>query len=298
MPVAAVIGLGIMGGGAAASLLRAGFEVRGYDISEPALAAFVERGGIACADAAEAADGADVVFVFVMNAAQTEAVLFGPGGAVATAAPGTAIVCCATVPPQFATDIGARLAERGLLPLDAPVSGGGGKALSGEVTVIAAGPAAAFDKAGPALDAISAKVFRLGDTPGLGTRAKTINQLLGGIHNVATAEAMTLGIACGLDPATLAEVIMASAGNSWMFAQRAPRIAVGDYDPPSLLSIFVKDLAIVAAEAEAAGFPLPLGEVAQTQYQAAADAGLAGEDSAALAKVYAARAGVKLPGVD
>ncbi len=298
MPVAAVIGLGIMGGGAAASLLRAGFEVRGRDIDGAAVTAFTERGGVACETAAEAATGAEVVFVFVMNAAQTEDVLFGAGGVVETASPGTVVVCCATVPPDVASDIGERLSARGLLPLDAPVSGGGQKALDGEVTVIAAGPASAFDKADAALSAISAKVFRLGETAGLATRAKMINQLLGGIHNVATAEAMTLGIASGLDPAVLADVIMASAGNSWMFSQRAPRIAAGDYAPPSLLSIFVKDLTIVAKEAEAAGISLPLTEVARATYQAAADAGLAGEDSAALAKVYAAMAGVKLPGVD
>ncbi|MEQ9642336.1 MAG: NAD(P)-binding domain-containing protein [Alphaproteobacteria bacterium] len=298
MPVAAVIGLGIMGGGAAASLKRAGFTVRGCDVSGPALAKFKDRGGIACTSAAEAAEGADVVFVFVMDASQTELVLFGAGGVVDTAAPGTAVICCATVPPDIASDIGERLAKRGLLPLDAPISGGGKKALMGEVTVIAAGSPEAFEAAGPALDAISAKVFRLGETPGLGTRAKMINQLLGGIHNVATAEAMTLGIASGLDPATLAEVVTASAGSSWMFAQRAPRIAAGDYAAPSLLSIFVKDLAIVTKEAEAAGMSLPLTEVARAQYQAAADAGFGGEDSAALAKVYAERAGVKLPEVD
>jgi 3-hydroxyisobutyrate dehydrogenase len=230
-----------------------------------------------------------------MNAEQTEAVLFGADGVLSTAAPNTAIVNCATVPPDYASDLGARLTARGMLALDAPVSGGGEKAKAGTVTVIAAGAAAAFEAAGPALAAMSSKVFPIGDAPGQGTRAKLINQLLGGVHNVAAAEAMTLGIKLGLDPTVLADVIVASAGNSFMFQQRGPRIAAGDYDPPSKLSIFVKDLHIVLAEAAAHGFPVPLAEVAVALYDAGAEMGLGGQDSAALAKVYAARAGVTLP---
>jgi 3-hydroxyisobutyrate dehydrogenase len=237
-----------------------------------------------------------VVLVFVVNAAQTEAVLFGPGGALETAAPGTAVLSCATVPPAFAADLARRLTARGMLALDAPVSGGQAKALAGEMTVMAAGSAAAFAKAQGALDAIAAKVYRLGEEPGVGSRVKMINQLLAGVHIAAAAEALTFGIRSGLDPRALYEVICASAGSSWMFENRGPHILEGDYAPRSAVDIFVKDLGIVLQEAAAAGFPVPLAEAARAQFETASAAGHGREDDAAVAKVYAARGGVKLPG--
>lgn len=293
---AAVIGLGSMGWGAALSLLRAGFEVRGCDLHEDVRAKFTAEGGIACASAAEAADGATAILTFVVNAEQTEAVLFGDGGALETAAPGTVVLSCATVPPAYATDLAQRLAARGLLPLDAPVSGGAAKALTGEMTVMSAGAPAVYNAAAPVLDAIATKVYRLGEKPGLGSQVKMINQLLAGVHIAATAEALVFGMKCGLDPATLYEVICASAGSSWMFENRGPHIVNGDYTPHSAVDIFVKDLGIVLQEAGAIDFPTPLAATARAQFEAASSAGLGREDDAAVAKVYARASGVTLPG--
>jgi len=291
----AVIGLGSMGWGAAVSLLKAGFEVRGVDIRDEVLKRFEIEGGIASKVPATAADGAEVVFVFVVNAEQTETVLFGAGGALETAQLGTAFLTCATTPPSFAEDIGKRLREAGMLAVDAPVSGGSAKALTGEMTVMGSGSDAAFAKAGPALDAIASKVYRLGVNPGTGSRVKMINQLLAGVHIAATAEALTLGIKSGLDPQTLYDVICASAGTSWMFENRGPHIVDGDFAAHSAVDIFVKDLGIVTSEGAKAEFPLPLAETALRQFQAARDAGLGREDDAAVAKIYAERGGIKLP---
>lgn len=292
----AVIGLGSMGWGAAVSLLRAGYETRGCDLREAVRARFEAEGGVACASAAAAADGAAAILTFVVNAEQTEQVLFGAGGALETAAPGTVVLSCATVPPAFATDLAGRLAARGMLPLDAPVSGGAAKALSGEMTVMSAGTADAYAAAAPVLDAIATKVYRLGEKPGLGSQVKMINQLLAGVHIAATAEALVFGMKCGLDPATLYEVICASAGNSWMFENRGPHIVNGDYSPLSAVDIFVKDLGIVLQEAGAIGFPTPLAAAARARFEAASAAGLGREDDAAVAKVYAVACGVTLPG--
>lgn len=293
---AAVIGLGSMGWGAAVSLLRAGIPTVGCDVREEVLERFRAAGGETAQSPAGAAAEADVVFSFVVNAEQTEAVLFGPEGALPRTRPGTVVVSSATVPPSYADDLGRRLSEAGMLPIDGPVSGGAAKAESGEMAVMASGPDEAFEKAGPALDAIAAKVYRLGTDPGAGSRVKMINQLLAGVHIAATAEALTFGIRSGIDPATLLEVISASAGSSWMFQNRGPHIVEGDYTPRSAVDIFVKDLGIVAAEAEAAGFPVPLTATALEQFRTAADAGLGREDDAAVAKVYARRGGVTLPG--
>lgn len=295
MSVACVIGLGSMGHGAAASLLRAGFAVRGVDIRADLRERFAAAGGIACRTAAEGAQGADAALVFVVNAEQTDAVLFGAEGALETLPAGAVVASCATVPPHYAESLGARLAERGFLPLDAPVSGGPGKAAAGEMTVMASGSDAAFAAAKPLLDAIAAKVYRLGDAPGAGSRVKMINQLLAGVHIAAACEAMALGMRAGIDPRTLFEVISASAGSSWIFQNRVPHILDGDYSPSSAVDIFVKDLGIVLETGRALTFPLPVASVAHQLFTAASARGLGREDDAAVIKVYAEIAGLELP---
>ena len=216
-PNVGVIGLGAMGMGVARSLLRAGFTVAACDVREEARAAIEAAGGTAYASPAEVGKSSAIVITLVVNAEQTERVLFGPGGAVETLAPGSAVIASATVPPEFAIALERRLAERGLLLLDAPVSGGAAKAAQGQMTVMASGPAAVFAKVRPVLDAIAAKVYELGDAAGPGSTAKMVNQLLAGVHIAAAAEAMALGIRAGADPAQLFEVISNSAGSSWMF---------------------------------------------------------------------------------
>lgn len=293
--VVTVIGLGTMGWGAALSLLRAGFKTQGVDLRPEVLDRFAALGGQSHTTPAAAAV-ADVIFVFVVNADQVRAVLFGPAGAVAAARPGTIFVLCVTMPPRDAISIAGELAACGMASLDAPVSGGAAKALSGEMTIMASGPDATFSAAAPALAAMSAKVFRLGDVAGIGSQVKMINQLLAGVHIAATAEALVLAAGVGLDLRTVHEVISQSAGASWMFQNRGPHIIDGDYAPRSAVDIFVKDLAIVAGEAAGIGVPTPLTTAALALFAQAQAAGLGREDDAAVAKVLARAAGLQLPG--
>ena len=295
-PTATVIGLGSMGWGAALSLIRAGFDTHGVDLRPEVLTAFTTEGGTSHQTPASAAASSDIIFIFVVNAAQAEDVLFGPNGAVASAKPGTTFLLCVTIPPADAITLGTRLAAAGMLSIDAPVSGGAAKALSGDMTIMASGPPAAFTAAAAAIEAVSAKVFRLGDTPGIGSQVKMINQLLAGVHIAATAEAMVLAAAVGLNLATVYDVITQSAGNSWMFGNRGPHIVDGDYTPRSAVDIFVKDLGIVQSAAAAATMPTPLTTAALTLFQQASAAGLGRQDDAAVAKILAAAAGVSLPG--
>lgn len=292
----AVIGLGSMGWGAAVSLLRAGFPTVGVDIRDAVLTDFRKEGGQTSLVPSEAAAGADVIFVFVVNAEQTEQVLFGENGAVAAAAPGSTFVLCVTMPPSFTLEVAARLTAAGMQVIDGPVSGGAAKALAGEMSIMASGAKAAFDHAGPALDAIASKIFQLGDEPGTGSRVKMINQLLAGVHIAAMGEALTLGIKSGLDAKMLYEVIIECAGNSWMFENRGQHVVDGDYSPKSAVDIFVKDMGIVTSEGRAADFPLPLSETALSLFKEAQDAGYGREDDSAVAKVYAAKGDVTLPG--
>jgi 3-hydroxyisobutyrate dehydrogenase len=135
-----VIGLGAMGYGVAQSLLRAGFNVHACDLRDEVLRRFADAGGTPCASPAELGERCDVVITLVVNAAQTEAVLFGEQGAASKMAAGKLVIASATVPPGFAEALGKRLGERGLLMLDAPVSGGAARAASGEMTMMTSGP--------------------------------------------------------------------------------------------------------------------------------------------------------------
>ena len=240
-----VIGLGAMGAGIAASLRRAGCRVHAYDIRPGVAAAFVEQGGVACATLADMAADCDIVVSVVVNASQTEAVLFGEGGIASTLRPGSVFVMCSTVDPTWSAALETRLAALGIHYLDAPISGGAAKAAAGQMTMMTAGTAAAYAACGDVLESMAGKVYRLGDRAGAGSKVKIINQLLAGVHIAAAAEAMALGLRAGVDAEALYDVITHSAGNSWMFENRMPHVLAGDYTPLSAVDIFVKDLGLV-----------------------------------------------------
>lgn len=292
----AVVGLGSMGLGMAASLLRAGHKVTGVDVSAERRAAFAASGGAVATTPREAAQGADILVSVVVNAAQTEAVLFGPDGAVSALAVDGVVISCATVPPAAATAMAAKVEAAGRLYLDAPISGGAAKAQQGALTVMAAGSAAAFSRAEPALDAMATTVYRLGDRAGQGSAVKLINQLLAGVHIAAACEAMTFGIKLGIEPQQLYDVICNAAGSSWMFQNRVPNILAGDYNPKSAVNIFTKDLGIVLDTARAQNFPVPVAGSALQMFLMAAAMGMGGDDDSSVARVYAELADLELPG--
>lgn len=297
-PKTAVIGLGSMGWGAALSLLKHGFEVSGVDVRPAVLEALRVEGGKPCSRTAAAAAEADVLLLFVVNAEQARSVLFEAGGAMESARPGTLFASCVTMAPSDTMEIGERLQSAGMQFLDAPVSGGQAKALTGEITIMASGSPAAFDKGLPVLDAISAKIFRLGPEIGLGSKIKMINQLLAGVHIAAAAEALTLAAHIGLDLKTVYDVIKVSAGSSWMFENRGAHIVEADYAPRSTVNIFVKDLGIVTSEAGQTKAAVPIAQAALELFEEAKALGYALEDDAAVAKVLARRSGTALPGFD
>jgi len=291
-----VIGLGAMGLGVARSLLREGFHVHACDLRPDVLSAIAAEGAVPHATPAALAPQVDSLIVLVVNAEQTDAVLFGPDGAAARLKPGSVVIASSTVPPHFAEELGARLAGIGLRHLDAPVSGGAARAATGEMTIMASGTPDTFAAVEDVLDAIAAKVYRLGEASGMGSKVKMINQLLAGVHIAAATEAMALGIRAGIDPATLYEVISNSAGASWMFQNRVPHILSGDYTPLSAVNIFVKDLGIVLDSARKFTFPLPLTSAAHQMYLATSASGLGGEDDSAVIKMFQKLTGIALPG--
>ena len=291
----AVFGLGSMGYGMAQSLLRAGHTVHGFDVVPQQVARFQDEGG-AGGELADIAGGLDAVVVVVLNAGQTEEVLFGDDGIVPRLKDRAVIMSCATVPPKFAMDAEARCAAEGIHYLDAPISGGSVKAAEGHLSVMAAGRPEAFAAAKPVLDATAETVFDMGDHAGPGSVMKSVNQLLAGVHIATMAEALTFGMQQGLAPDRFLEVISKCAGTSWMLENRAPHIIDGDYTPHSQVDIWLKDLGIVMDIARSNKFSAPIAAAALQQYVAASGMGLGQEDDAAVAKVYARNSGQQLPG--
>jgi L-threonate 2-dehydrogenase len=285
-PVVAFIGLGSMGLGMAKNLLKHGHKVIGVDPSAAARDAFTAAGGGTAASCAEAAAKADVVVVAVVNAQQVDMVLYGDNGTVSSLRKGGLVMQCATVPPAFAKSLGERLARSGHELLDAPMSGGRARAESGELTFMSSGNAPAYAAAESILAATSAKVFRLGDAPGIGSLVKTVNQLLAGVHIATAAEAMALAAKAGADTRAVFEVISASAGNSWMFENRVPHMLDDDFSPLSAVEIFVKDLGLVLNTGHEHRLPLPMAAAAHQLFLAAAGAGWGKLDDAAVVKVY------------
>ena len=297
-PRTGIFGLGSMGYGMAQSLLRAGHDLAAFDIAPEPVARIVAEGARS-GDLAALAPTIDCAVIVVLNAAQTRAVVLGTPqapGLIDHLRPGATIVACATIAPEEARALADAVQARGLHCLDAPISGGAARAAAGKLSIMASGSAEAFAGARPALDAMAEVVFEMGSEPGQGSAMKAVNQMLVGIQIAAMAEAMTFGLSQGIDVARSYDVITRCAGNSWAFENRGPHVVQGDYRPASAVDIWPKDLGIVLDAARAAKFSAPLTAAALQQFLAASGSGLGREDDAAVAKVYARNAGLRLPG--
>jgi 3-hydroxyisobutyrate dehydrogenase len=292
VPRLGLIGLGAMGSGMAQSLRRSGFDLTVFDVRPGVAERFIQDGGTAAGSAAQLAAACDVVVSVVVNAAQTDDLLFGAGGVAAALQPGSVFVMCSTVDPKVSIGFEQRLEALRLHYLDAPISGGAAKAAAGQMTMMTSGRAAAYERCGGALEAMAAMVYKLGDCAGAGSKVKVLNQLLAGVHIAAAAEAMALGLREGVDPAALYEVITHSAGNSWMFENRMAHVLAGDFTPLSAVDIFVKDLGLVLDMARSSKFPLPLSSTAHQMFMQASTAGHGGEDDSAVIKIFP---GISLP---
>lgn len=292
VPAVGVVGIGAMGMSVAKRLLDRGFRTFVRDIRREAEEEARAAGAVVCASPAEVGKASDIVITLVVDAAQTEAVVFGGAGLAAGLRPGAIHLMCSTIQPEAAASIAARLLERGLHMIDAPCSGGPAKARSGEMTLMAAAPESTLRRAQPVIEAISARCFRVSEQPGDGSRAKLVNNMLAGVNLAAASEAMALAVKLGLDPAIMAELIGASSGASWIFADRVPRMLAEDYAPRAAVDILRKDLSILLQTASHARFSTPLARAAHAIFEDASRLGHGKEDDAALIKVYRALAGI------
>jgi 3-hydroxyisobutyrate dehydrogenase len=279
------IGLGAMGAPMAGRLVAAGHRVVGYDVVPAARDRFAGDGGVAAASAAEAAAGADVLVLMVATPAQGEEVLFADGAADALA-PGSRLVVAATVGPEAVTDWEGRLASRGVRLVDAPVSGGVGRAESGELLVMPAGSREDLDAVRPLLETLASASHAVGIGVGDGQRMKLVNQLLCGVHIAAAAEALALAAGLGLDPQRAWETLRHGAAASFMLDDRGARMLQAEPPVRSAVDIFVKDMGLVVGAAEAAGMEPTVASAARTRFLRAHDAGLGRADDSRVIDTY------------
>jgi len=283
----AFIGLGAMGVPMAKSLLSAGFDLHVFDVREENTEPLTEMGAKGAGSPREAAENADAVFLMVVDAGQAEAALFGENGAAEALAPGAAVVLMSTVGPEPVWQLDARLSERQLRLLDAPVSGGVARAGRGDLLIMAGGPGDLFGELRPALEAMGSTVVHCGPAAGDGQSVKLVNQLLCGVHIAAAGEALAYAEALGLDPESVYETIRHGAAGSFMLEDRGRRMLDREFLPPkSALDIFVKDMGLVREAAGERGFSTPLSDAAHRLYETGASLGFGREDDSGVLRVF------------
>lgn len=295
MSTIAFAGLGSMGLPMAKNLLAAGHRVRGIDLNPTALASLSEAGAESAACAIDAARGADVLILMVVNAAQAEQVLFDDGALHALEEGG--IVCLmATSPPAAVAHLAERVITAGRRFVDAPVSGGTAGALAGSLTIMAACERATFDAVKPVFEGIGQRIFHVGERAGQGATVKAVNQLLCGVHIAVVAEAFALAAKVGVELDVLLEIMGGSAASSWMLKDRGPRMLQADPEVSSAVDIFVKDLGIVLEAGRDAKAALPIAAVAHQLFLATSGRGDGRADDSQVIRSYHALNGTTANG--
>jgi L-threonate 2-dehydrogenase len=276
------VGIGNMGFAMAARLCERGWTVGVRDIDARRESDAAALGATPYASAAALAECSDALVVVVVDAAQAGEVLFGADGAAAALRPGTAVLLCPTIGPADVERVAARLAERGVGCIDAPMSGGPARARDGTMSLMLACDDAEFERRRALIEALSSNVFRVSTRPGDGARTKLVNNLLAAVNLAGAAEALALAVRVGLDPARTLSVIQASSGQSWIGADRLQRALAGDPDPRAHLALLAKDSALALVMARDAAAPVPVGDAAAAVYAAALAAGLGRADDSVL----------------
>lgn len=287
------VGMGIMGSAMAANLVRAGFEVAVWNRS-PGKCAALERLGARVAEspAALAAEGVDAIALCVRDTPDVEEVLFGAKGVVHGARSGLVVIDHSTIRPDATQRFAARLAERGVALLDAPVSGGDVGARNATLTIMVGGPADAYQRCLPVFRALGKSVTHLGPS-GMGQVCKAANQICVAVNLLGVCEALAFARRAGLDPERAIEVLSGGAAASWQLANLGPKLARADYAPGFRVDLALKDLAIVAETARAAGLPLAATDLAASYLRDVANAGCGALGTQAMGQALERRGGFR-----
>jgi len=285
------VGLGIIGSACSRHLLAAGFEVSGFDIDGRRCAELAARGGRALASAAQVAAASDVVVTALASYSAYESAYFGPRGIADGARRGLVVVDVSTMPLSRKTSARDRLAEAGVVMLDCPISGTGAQAENKDIAVYASGPLRSVRAVQCVLEGFARKVWTVGEF-GAGSKLKFVANHLVTIHNVAAAEALTLGIKAGLDPRLMLAALTSGAGSSRMLEVRGPLMLEDRYDEATMkCDVYQKDIDIIGEFAGSLRCPTPLFDASRGLYSAALAQGRDKQDTAAVCAVLKELAG-------
>ncbi|HBU61759.1 MAG TPA: 3-hydroxyisobutyrate dehydrogenase [Oceanicaulis sp.] len=290
MAVIAFIGLGNMGSGMAANLLKAGHSLRAYDLNKDAVALLEKKGATPAADLREAVTDADVVVTMLPAGQHVRGVYLDDGGVLSLAKSDAVLIDCSTIDVDSARAVAEKASEAGFAFVDAPVSGGVAAAEGGTLTFMVGGPVEAFAKAEPILENMGKAVIRAGEA-GAGQAAKICNNMLLGIHMIGTCEAMNLAIKLGLDPQNFFDIASKASGQNWSLTSYCPvpgpvptAPSNRDYVPGFAAPMMLKDLNLAMQTSKSAGVNTPMGEKAQTIYDAFVEEGGAAMDFSGVIK--------------
>jgi L-serine 3-dehydrogenase (NAD+) len=288
----AFIGLGHMGLPMACNLVKAGYDVTGFDLVPSALEQLVAAGGKAAVSAREAIEGVQVVVSMLPASKHVEGLYLGEDGLLAYIQAGSLVLECSTIAPDAARKVHKAAEEMGIDMLDAPVSGGTAGAAAGTLTFMTGGTAATLEKAREVLGAMGKNIFHAG-AAGAGQVAKVCNNQLLAVHMLGTAEALALGVANGLDPATLAEIMRQSSGGNWSLEKYNPWPGVMENAPASkdysggfATELMTKDLGLAQEAAQSTGSSTPMGSLALQLYRMMMKQGNGKLDFSAVQKLF------------
>jgi 3-hydroxyisobutyrate dehydrogenase-like beta-hydroxyacid dehydrogenase len=287
-----IIGIGLLGSAVATRLLKAKFEVKGYDTRPEQMKALHARGLIAARNIGEAAADADAVFTILPSLESVEATIAGAGGLIEMAPPDCTLIQMSTISPDLTRRLAKAAAAKEIGFLDAPVSGTSAMVERGDCTVFVAGESARAQACQPLFHAIARMTHYVGDV-GMASLAKLVTNLLVGLNTAALAEALVLGVKGGLAPALLIDVLKDSAAASKMVDVRGPLMANHRFDAQMKLDLFLKDFKLMLEEGHRLGVPLPLTSLTQQWVMATAAAGRGEEDLAAIFTTLETLAGME-----
>jgi 3-hydroxyisobutyrate dehydrogenase len=291
------IGLGIMGRGMAANLLKAGFELTVWNRTIARMDELVAQGARAGANPADVAGRSDIVVVCVSDTPDVQTVVLGEQGVLRGARPGSLLIDCSTISPQATREIATRLAQNGVYMLDAPVSGGSEGAAKGTLSIMVGGAAEQFERALPIFQAMGKTVTHVGGA-GAGQTVKLVNQVLVVGNCLAMCEALLLAQAGGVDLQKTYDAISQGAAGSWMFTNRAPQIMRRDWRPGFTIDLQEKDLRLVMDAADELGAPLPGTAFIFQLYRTLQAQGLGEEGNHALVKALEHLAGIRIEALE
>ena len=289
------IGLGAMGHPMAQNILKAGIPLVIHDIASSKTKILSEAGAIVASSPMEVAKMADRIVCLVETTDQANDVICGPDGIIHAANNGSIVICMSTIDPLVAKRIGADLDKKNIRMLDAPVSGGTGRATEATLSVIVGGEKQVFNECQDIFDAVGNNVFHIGEL-GKGLIMKLINNMLGITNTITLIEGLTIGVKSGIGLETMLSVLKTSSGASAAVDLRVPRIIEDNFEPGGTMDIVYKDQELVTAYAKQIGVPTLMANVSQQVYQMARTAGLNKEDSSAVVKIYENLADVDIIG--